>query len=208
MTFDENGLVKGVHGFGDAAEKLIKQFQQDSARKGRKVEVGVATSESSPLLSLGLNGDFKIINKEIRKIAYLMSVRVFDDDAIRSRSGEIYRGAIYAESEDQIRAIGLGGGTNIDIIPTLTRIRPNEHALTCFRMGDTIISAVILFGLITGFCITPADGFSAAELEGEVVIIDARTSALTCSSYDKWPLEYMQTQEFAQAMAKAARMQT
>ncbi|WP_159453040.1 hypothetical protein [Pseudogulbenkiania subflava] len=207
VDVDENGVVKGVRGFGDATEKLMKQFQQDNARKGRQVEVGETVSEPNPQLSLSLEGNLKIIHKEIRKIAYLMTVCIFGDDAIQSRSGEIYRAAIHAETEDMIRATGLGGGTNIDIIPTLARARPNEHALTCFRMGNKIISAVILFGSIAGFCITPADGFSATELEGEVVIIDARTSTLTRTPYNKWLLEYIQTQEFVQAMAKATNMQ-
>lgn len=207
VDIDENGLVKGVRGFGGAAEKLMKQLQRDNARKGRQVEMGETVSESNPHLSLSLTGDFNIIHKEIRKIAYLMTVCVFGDNAILSRSGEIYRAAIHAETEDEIRATGLGGGTNIDIIPTLARAKPNEHALTCFRMGNKIISAVILFGSIAGFCITPADGFSATELEGEVVIIDATTSTLTRTLYNKWLLEYMKTQEFEQAMDKLTNTQ-
>lgn len=207
VDVDENGSVKGVRGFGDAAQKLANQVQRDNARKGRKMEVGETVSQPNPHLSFRLAGDLNSIHKEIRKIAYLMTVRVFGDEAIQSRSGKIYRAAIHAETEEEIQATGLGGGTNIDLIPTLARAKHNEHALTCFRIGATIVSAVILFGSIAGVCITPAEGFSAPELTGEVVIINATTSTLASTPYDQWRLNFVQTPEFMPAMGKAASMQ-
>lgn len=206
VDVDENGSVKGVRGFGDTAQKLANQVQRDSARKGRKMEVGETVSQPNPHLSLGLTGDFKVIHKEVRKIAYLMTVRAFGDEAIQSRSGEIYRAAIHAETEEEIRATGLRGGTNIDRIPTLARAKHNEHALTCFRMGSTIVSAVILFGSISGVCITPAEGFSVPELAGETIIINATTGTLTSTPYDQWLQDFMQTPEFGQAMVRAASL--
>ncbi|MTD33948.1 hypothetical protein [Paludibacterium denitrificans] len=208
VDVDENGSVKGVRGFGDAAQKLVNQFLRDSARKGRKMEVDETVSQPNPHLSLGLEGDLKVIHKEVRKIAYLMTVRIFGDEAIKSRSGEIYRAAIHAETEEEVQATGLRGGTNIDSIATLARAKHNEHALTCFRIGSAIVSAVILFGSITGICITPAEGFSAPELAGEVIIINATTGTLTSAPYDQWIRDFMQTPEFGQAMVRAASLQT
>lgn len=207
VDLHENGTVKGVRGFGDSAEKLAKQIVADNLKKGRHVALGESIAEPNPHLSLGLEGDLKVIQKEVRKICYLMSVRVFGDDAIRSRSGAIYRAAIHVSTEEEIRATGLGGGTNFDAIPNIARAQRNQHALTCFRMGDKIISSVVLFGIISGFCITPAEGFLASELEGEVVVIDAATSALTSTLYSNWFLEHIQTSEFAQAMAKVVSKQ-
>ncbi len=129
VDVDENGSVKGVRGFGDAAQKLVNQFLRDNARKGRKMEVDETVSQPNPHLSLRLEGDLKVIHKEVRKIAYLMTVRIFGDEAIKSRSGEIYRAAIHAETEEEVQATGLRGGTNIDSIPTLARAKHNEHAL-------------------------------------------------------------------------------
>ncbi len=207
VDIDESGNIKGVRGFGDAAEKLVKQIQRDNARKGRQVEVGEMVSEQSPDLLLNLKGDMKVIHKEVRKIAYLMTVRVFGDHAIQSHSGAIYRAAIHAGNEEEIQATGLRGGTNLDRFPGLATAKHNEHALTCFRTNDSIISAVILFGSITGICITPASGFSVPEMLGEVIIIDAKAGTLTSTPYDKWVTEYTKTQEFAQAMTNATAPQ-
>lgn len=179
----ETGEIRGVAGFGDDAKKLAEQFKRDNAKKGRVLIEGETIPGPSDIhVSTGM--DLHVVRRELIKIAYLMTVRVFGDEAIMSESGRLYRAAMMAPTVEALKEVGLAGQTFQDFAPGMPRPQQkNLHALTCVRMGDHIMSSVTLFGGFNGIFITSADGFTADEASGEVVIIDASTSKVSNYNY-------------------------
>lgn len=180
-----SGEVKGVRGFGDAAEQLAKQFKSNYERKhkGARVELGEAVSHQQSWINHELNQDLNLLRQELVKIAYLMTVRVFGDQAILSSSGALYRTAMFAKDGPTMQATGIKGSTYNGMPPGVPKPKRNQHALTCFRLGQNIMSAVTLFGTFDAFFATPAADFTAEDGHGEMVIIDVSTSKLTSMPY-------------------------
>ena len=138
-----------------------------------------------------MQGDLSLIRQELTKIAYLMTVRLFGDDAIMSKSGEIYRAAMHATTVDEIIKTGIQGSA-LNGMPNLfpasvPNVIPspknNEHALSCFIVGGNVTTAITLFGIFNAFYITPAIGFAASEATGEIIVIDASSSTLSSRSF-------------------------
>ena len=180
-----SGVVKGVRGFGDAAEQLARQIKRDYERKhkGARVELGEAISHQQPWIEHELKLDLNLLRQELVKIAYLMTVRTFGDQAILSSSGALYRAAMFAIDVTAMNATGIQGSTYSAMPLGFPKPRSNQHALTCFRLGDKIMSGVTLFGMFNAFFATPAADFTAEDAHGELVIIDASTSKLTSMPY-------------------------
>lgn len=188
IDLDEStGFVKGVRGFGEAANKHAEQVKRNYEKKGVSVEPGEAQVADQPWLEFGIVGDLNLVRQELTKIAYLMTVKLFGDEAILSKSGELYRAAILATNVDELLKTGIKGGAlgsmpNL-LPPQMPNVFPlpknNEHAITCFILGGKVISAVTLFGIFNAFFVTPAVGFTVPEGTGEVVKIDVSTSNLS-----------------------------
>lgn len=189
----ETGEIRGILGFGDDAQKLVEQFQRDSAKKGKTVAAGEAIPHPSEV-HIRTAMDYHVVRRELVKIAYLMTVRVFGDEAILSESGQLYRAAMMTSTVEELKEVGIGGATFQDFYPGFPRPQQrNQHVLTCVRMGKTIASAVTLFGGTNGFFVTPATGFSADDAVGEVVVIDASTSKMRTYEYIDVILDIMNT---------------
>ena len=189
----ETGEIRGIMGFGDDAQKLADQFQRDNAKKGKTVAAGDVIPHPSDV-HVETAMDYHVVRRELLKIAYLMTVRVFGDDAIVSESGRLYRAAIMTSTVEELKEVGIGGATFQDFPPGLPRPhQKNQHVLTCVRIGRTILSGVTLFGGINGFFVTPATGFSAEDQVGEVVVIDASTSKMQTYEYINVILDIMNT---------------
>jgi hypothetical protein len=180
-----NGIMKGVRGFGDAAEQLAQQIKRNYERKhkGARVELGEAISHQQPSIEHKLEFDLNLLRQELVKIAYLMTVRVFGDQAILSPSGALYRAAMFAKDTAAITATGIKGSTYNAMPPGFPKPRNGQHALTCFRLGENILSAVTLFGTFNAFFATPAADFTTEDAHGELVIIEASTSKLESMPY-------------------------
>lgn len=189
----ETGEIRGILGFGDDAEKLAGQFQRDSAKKGKKVATGETIPHPSEV-HIRTAMDYHVVRRELLKIAYLMTVRVFGDEAILSDSGQLYRAAMMTSTVEELKEVGISGAAFQDFYPGFPRPQQrNHHVLTCVRMGETIVSAVTLFGGINGFFVTPSTGFSADDAVGEVVVIDASTSKMRSYEYINVILDIMNT---------------
>lgn len=180
-----SGAMKGVRGFGDAAEQLAQQIKRNYERKhkGARVEQGEAISYQQPRIEHKLELDLNLLRQELVKIAYLMTVRVFGDQAILSSSGALYRAAMFTKDDAAMKATGIKGSTYNGIPLGVPKPGSNQHALTCFRLGENIMSAVTLFGTFNAFFATPAADFTTEEAHGELVIIDVSTSKLTSIPY-------------------------
>src|SRR5690606_13019238 len=126
------------------------------------------------------------IRQESIKIAYLMSVRFFGDTAITSKHGGMYREALDALSDSDIRSIGLIGGFCPSLPEYLPKPKKNQHLLACVRISDTIYSSVSLFGLFNFVLQSPANDFPPAmTLEelfaGEIIALDVKTRKTSSS---------------------------
>ncbi|MBN9368425.1 MAG: hypothetical protein BGO36_04630 [Burkholderiales bacterium 68-10] len=179
---DSQGRVIGVRGFGEDARKMAEQIAANYAKKGIAVELGPETSQGRPQLDLGLGGDMLMIQRQLFKIAYLMTVRIFGDEAITGSSGQQLRAAMMAETDEALAAIGITGG--VDLPPGLARSAGHsEHAITCAVFSAGLVTSVELFGCFRLFVVTPLDGISTDEGTGEVITINASSSTLTSRPY-------------------------
>lgn len=182
---DSEGRVIGVRGFGDAARQMANQIAANYAKKGIAVELGAEVSQEKPQLKMRLIADMIMIRRQLFKIAYLTTVRIFGDEAITGPSGQQLRAAMMAESDEALASTKIAGAAFQPLPPGFARsARHAEHAITCAFMPNVgVVTSVDLFGCFTLFSVTPAAGISADEGTGEVVTIDASSSKLTSSPY-------------------------
>lgn len=182
---DSEGRVIGVRGFGEAARQMAAQIVRNYAKKGITARLEAERSEGNPQLDLRLVGDMLMIRRQLFKIAYLTTVRVFGDEAIVGASGQLLRAAMMAGSDEELAHCKIAGSAFRPLPPGFARSTMHaEHAITCAAMpGIGIATSVDLFGCFTVFTVTPADGITAPELTGEVITINAPTSRMTTRSY-------------------------
>lgn len=182
---NSQGRVVGVRGFGDAAGQMASQIAANYAKKGISVELGTETSQGQPQLNMRLVGDMLMIRRQLFKIAYLTTVRIFGDEAITGPSGQQFRAAMMSESDEALALTKIGGAAFRPLPPGLACSSGHaEHAITCVAMPSVgLLTSVDLFGCFTLFAVTPTDGISADEGAGEVITIDASRSKLTSRPY-------------------------
>ncbi|MBF8179795.1 hypothetical protein [Herminiimonas contaminans] len=174
-----SGQILGIRGFGDQAATQAEQIKKDHAKKGKLIEIGDIESRPSPWIKFDFEGDMHVIRAEIIKTAYLMSVRVFGDDAIRGRSGDIFRAAMVACNADKIRETGILGGLSNDLPPPFNNVvERNEHLIASVNIGPQILTVVQLFGTFSAFFLTPSTDFSCEPGTGEIVKINAATATM------------------------------
>lgn len=177
---DSQGRVVGVRGFGDAARQMASQIAANYAKKGIAAELGLETSQETPQLSMRLVGDMFMIRRQLFKIAYLTTVRIFGDEAISGPSGQQFRAAMMAESNEALILTKISGAAFQPLPPGFARSAGHaEHTITCAAMPNVgLVTSVDLFGCFTLFTVTPLDGISAPEGFGEVITIDASNSKI------------------------------
>lgn len=182
---DSQGRVIGVRGFGDEAKQMATRIAANYAKKGIAIELEAEASQGRPQLNMQLVGDMQMIRRQLFKIAYLTTVRIFGDEAITGPSGQLLRAAMMAESDETLALIKVAGAAFRPLPPGLARsARHAEHAITCAAMPNIgLITSVDLFGCFTLFTVTPTDGISADEGTGEVITIDASSSKLASHPY-------------------------
>lgn len=174
---EETGQVAGVKGYGEEAMKHAERIKRDYAKKGITVELGQTISDSNPKIHVRLGIDNNIVFNELLKIAYLVTVWVFGDDAINSKSGEMYREALDRLDTNTLDELGLryGGGlpTGFD-----GKIRSDQHELISLVLGGDLITSVNLFGVFAAFFVTSAEGFSCPEHTGMAIKISIADGSL------------------------------
>ena len=182
---DSEGRVIGVRGFGDAARQMANQIAANYAKKGIAVELGAETSQGQPQLNMRLVADMLMIRRQLFKIAYLTTVKIFGDEAITGPSGQQLRAAMMAESDEALARTKIAGAAFQPLPPGFARsARHAEHAITCAVMPSVgVVTSVDLFGFFTLFAVTPAVGIFADEGTGEVITIDASSSKLMSHPY-------------------------
>lgn len=185
VVTDGQGRVIAVRGFGDAAKQMASDIAANYSAKGIPVELGIETSNAQPQLKLQIVGDMFMVKRQLFKIAYLTTVRVFGDEAIIGLSGQQLRAAMMAECDDALARTEIVGGAFRPLPAGVARsTRHAEHAITCAVMPSIgLVTAVDLFGIFTLFTVTTSDGISADEGAGEVLTIDASRSTLTSRPY-------------------------
>lgn len=182
---DSDGRVIGVRGFGNAARQMAAQIVANYAKKGITTQLETERSEGSPQLQVRLVGDMLLVRRQLFKIAYLTTVRIFGDEAITGLSGQQFRAAIMAESDEELTRCKISSSAFRPLLPGFARSTGHgEHAITCAIMpGIGLATSVDLFGCFTLFVVTPADGISADEFTGEVITIQASSSKLVSRTY-------------------------
>lgn len=182
---DSQGDVIGVRGFGNDANLRAEQFKAGAAKKGKIVQQGSTMSYEQQWLNMQLKGNMFMIYRQLFKIAYLTTVKIFGDAAIKGPSGEQLRAAIMAESDEDLEKTKIKAGNHIPSISRITRTaNPHEHVITCAAFPKFgLFTTVELFGCFTLCVSTPLDGIDVAEGTGGVMIIDASSSSLTSQTF-------------------------
>lgn len=182
---DSQGDVIGVRGFGNDANLRAEQFKAGAAKKGKLVEQGSTISYENPRLNMQLKGDLLMIRRQLFKIAYLSTVRIFGDAAIKGPSGEQLREAMMAESAEDLENTKIRISNHIQSLSAVIRTaNPHEHVITCAALSETdLFTKVELFGCFTIYILTALDGIDVEVGTGEVMIIDASSSSLTSQTF-------------------------
>jgi hypothetical protein len=182
---DIQGRVVSVRGFGDAAMQKANQIAASYAKKGFTAQLEIERSNENPQLRMQLTLNTFMIRRQMFKIAYLTTVRIFGDEAITGPSGQQFRAAMIADSDDALARSKIVYAAFQPLPLGLARSAGQaEHAITCVTMPRVgLVTSVELFGAFTLFAVTPADGISADEGTGEVIIINASSSKITIRPY-------------------------
>jgi hypothetical protein len=182
---DSQGRVIGVRGFGDAARQMAIQIVDNYAKKGIAAQIGTGMSTENPRVNVQLVGDMFMIRRQMFKIAYLMTVRLFGDDAITGPSGEQFRAAMLATNDEELRQCPIVGAAFRPLPPGFERSSSRaDHAITCAMVPRAgLATSVDLLGCFTLFAVTPTDGIQATEMTGEVITINAASSKMTSRPY-------------------------
>jgi hypothetical protein len=158
---DERGNAIGVRGFGDQvfteAEKLTKGLRS----KGRELGSGpmiLIDGSGASALDCSFVSDLNLIRREAIKTAYLLTVKVFGDNAIVSKSGRFFRAAIEANSSAELEASGI----YLDMMPpdhykNIHRQKTKYHLLTTDLDDEWMTTQIVLFGGLHYVFWTPRD---------------------------------------------------
>lgn len=195
---DGHGRVTSVRGFGADARSKANQVAANYAKKGIPLEWGSERTVYRPKLNLGLTTDFALIQRQTFKIAYLTTVRIFGDQAITGMSGQQFRDAIMAETDDALALTKLRVRVNHRLPQIVARSSGHhEHAITCVLVPDIgLMTAVDLFGSFTLLSISSGQGIIAPELTGEVIRVAAGDATLSSRTYLESFEELMQAKDF------------
>lgn len=173
-----------IRGFGDDARRLVEQIADGHRKKGGTVEIVPVLSIENPEVKFSISGNLFAIRRELFKIAYLATVRLFGDAAIEGPSGQQFRAAIMASTDAELTNAGIVGGECPIPPPGFGRALRHEHAVTCVVLpGIGVVTCVHLFGLFGLLAVTPPEGISAPELTGELTMIDASSKSARSRPY-------------------------
>lgn len=182
---DSTGQVELVRGIGEQATRLANAIKAKYEKKGVNVELGEARTISKPLIKNSLEVNFPLVNQQLTKIAYLMTIRNFGDEAILGESGRMFREAMMAKNPEDLGNIGIRGGFQ-PLPEFVPRAQAKGHTMSCYRIGTHLVSAVSLFNIFHAVFITPATGVTAEEATGEIAFIEPATSTLTTKPYAQY----------------------
>lgn len=171
VTDPATGKIKAVKGFGDAAKAHAQRVKKDHAKKKISIDIGESIITPNPKIHTSFSCDTYLVQKELLKIAYLMTVWCFGDSAINSESGEVYRLGLATTRDEEFASIGMKGGTN-SIHGISCKKEHGTHVLLSMVLGRQLVTSVTIFGIFSAVFITSASGISAEEYEGFSITID------------------------------------
>lgn len=130
-----------VKGFGDKAVQQSESLQKNLARKGQIADSATVRSLKSPTIHSGFSVDLTLVERQLKKTAYLYTVWCLGDHAIASPSRDQY-----------LSALGGGGilSANIDLSDRLE----GYHQFTLLVIGDTAYCETDFFGVFKGLFVT------------------------------------------------------
>lgn len=157
---EKTGEIVGVKGFGDSVFEHAQQITDRMISRGRKVQTGaprLILEDDSPL-EMSFVSNISLMRREAIKTAYLLTVKAYGDVAIDSKSGEIFRAAIEANTEDELATSGLHWeNLPADYYKLEPALKVKHHMLFTSLKDDWLFSQVILFGGISFAFWTPRD---------------------------------------------------
>lgn len=151
------GLVRGVTGFGEDAQKRAEEVVARYRSKGLHLQA----SDPQPLPSLvkvSATLDGNLLLRLMCRTAYLMTVATLGDVAIISDSGDQYLRAINTKgmTRDTLSENFIGAILAEPSMHPLTfkSPYPDGHTLACLATHDRLLSHVVLFGVFYATFIT------------------------------------------------------
>lgn len=178
VVTDDKGNVIAVRGYGDDAMNLALQIKRGMEKKGKPITLGEVESTTGAEVGFNLSLSNDQVFNELAKIAYLATVWIFGDAAIRSESGLIYRQALEMMQPDEWKAAGLQGGGSLPE-GFDGKIASHQHQIICSKIGDLLVTSVNLFGIWAGFFCTPSIGISQEDGTGAAIKINVKTGSMT-----------------------------
>lgn len=175
-----------VRGFGDSvhlqAQEIEKNFKRKNPTKLVKAITGPLASYPSPKLQFNFDLNAGIYGLEMAKIAYLLTVDTFGDEAILGKSGQQFRSAINDMDIEKMMQQGAKLGTfNAYGMKAVEESFYNNHYhfLQCKKHSETeLLTVIILFGIFTRFFVTSAEGLSIPKDFDRQIFIDPVTRTI------------------------------
>lgn len=175
-----------VRGFGDSvhlqAQEIEKNFKRKNSSKLVKAITGPVTSYPCPELQFNFDLNARIYGLEMAKIAYLLTVDTFGDEAILGKSGQQFRSAINNMDIETMMQQGAKIGTfNAYGMNAVEESSYNNHyhLLLCQQYSASeLITVIILFGIFTKCFVTSAEGLSIPKDFDRQIVIDPVTRTI------------------------------
>ncbi|WOD20608.1 hypothetical protein [Paraburkholderia kirstenboschensis] len=157
---EKTGEIIGVKGFGDSVFEEARKISDRMISRGREVQIGgpiVMLEDKSPV-EMSIVSDQSLMRRESIKAAYLLTVKAYGDAAITSKSGQIFRAAIEADTEEALTMSGLHWrNLPADHYKLEPALKAKHHMLFTSLKDDWLFSQVVLFGGISFAFWTPRD---------------------------------------------------
>lgn len=163
-------------------QEIEKNFKKKNPSKLVKAITGPVTSYPSPKLQFNFDLNARIYELEMAKIAYLLTVDTFGDEAILGESGQQFRSALNDMDIETMMQQGAKIGTfNAYGMNAVEESLYNNHyhLLLCQQYSASeLITVIILFGIFTKCFVTSAEGLSIPKDFDRQIVIDPVTRTI------------------------------
>ena len=177
-------------------EKKFAELKRNFARKGKKVEI----SSRETIASTTVHGQAEInlthLKAGLMKIAYLAAFEYLGDPFLDDQINAEWQKAIRATELGQMEDVKIHGCCfdGADILKALLpAIEAHQHAIVVTRFPSIgAIVGVRLFGSpVLSIClrVSESQDFGLEELQGKLVVLDAKTKVIQSSSFKEFFLQ-------------------
>jgi hypothetical protein len=176
---DDKGELVAVRGYGDQAQKELDRVVADLKRKGKTVEVGVATPMDGEVHAR-IKVNAKDLGLGLIKIAYLANVWFLGDDFTRSEVAAIFRERLKdGPRAPDARDLRIAEIPYSQVVATLAPGVTEAHHFICsIRGAGTLTTIVRLFDeeLLSGNFVVEAADLAAATQETVIEFVTVNTA--------------------------------